>query len=169
MAAVKICLMLAMAFVVILSVRAKTARQELLGRTLWFRSYNFPQYFIRHKNFLVSIERRVHKQRFLLDSLWRIVPGLCGKGISFQAYTNSNYYLRHRNFLVRLDKYKNTNGFKNDACFYAHHGLANRKYYSFEAVNPAGYVLRHQGFRMKISRNDGTLGFRQDGTFDHFP
>eukprot|EP00795_Rhopilema_esculentum_P003436 gene3436-1811_t len=169
MAAVKICLMLAVAFTVLLSVRGKTAKQELLGRTLWFRSLNFREYFIRHKNFLVHIEHRQHTKRFLLDSLWKIVPGLCGRGISFQAYTHKNYYLRHRGYLVWLDKYENNHGFKNDACFIAHHGLADRKAYSFEAVNPDGYVLRHQGFRMKISPNDGTNLLRQDATFDHFP
>eukprot|EP00795_Rhopilema_esculentum_P003435 gene3435-1809_t len=169
MAAVKICLMLVVTFTVLLSVRGKTPKQELIGRFLWFRSLNFRQYFIRHKNFLVHIERRQHTKRFLLDSLWKIVPGLCGRGISFQAYTNKNYYLRHRNYLVRLDKYENTRGFKNDACFIARHGLADPKLYSFVAVNPKGYVLRHQGFRMKISRNDGTLSLKQDATFDHFP
>ena len=139
---------------------------KLIGHLWRFESHNYPNYFMRHRNYWVRIDKFKSTKLYKLDSAWNVVKGLCGKGISFQAKIDPNYYLRHTNYKARIDRYQNTKLFKMDACFLPRNGLANSKKYSFESANYPGYFLRHFNYWVRIDHFDGTKLFKKDATFD---
>lgn len=139
--------------------------RKLLGKFLRFKSYNYPQNYIRHRNYWVRTDRAENSKLFKLDSTWKIVRGLCGKGISFQSKNYPQLYLRHQNYRARIDRLQNTKLFKLDACFIPHTGLADYKGFSFESVNFKNFYLRHSNYLVRIDRNNGDGLYQKDGTF----
>ena len=139
--------------------------QRLIRRWVRFESYNYPEYFIRHRSSWVRIDKHQANKLFLKDSYWKVVKGLCGCGVSFQSYNYPDHYIRHRGYWARIDKFQNKALFKKDACFIAHRGLADRRKYSFESYNYRGYFLRHRNSWMRIDRNDRSALFKKDATF----
>ena len=136
-----------------------------IGYVWRFMSYNFPDFYIRHKHFRVHIDKFETSRLYGLDSSWKIVRGLCGYGISFQSKNFPDHYLRHRYSWIRIDKYQNNNQFKMDACFISHRGLAAREGFSFESANFRGFYLRHRFLRLRIDQTDGSMLFKKDATF----
>jgi len=130
-----------------------------------FRSVNFPDRFIRHRNFggvLESVQARLDS----LDATFVLMPGLANpRGFSFQSVNFPGYYLRHSNFQIRLQPDDGSQLFKEDATFMRSPGLAGRGI-SFESVNYPGYFIRHSGFVLYVRQFDGTQLFREDASFE---
>jgi hypothetical protein len=79
------------------------------GAPNWVRlkSYNFPDYFVRHANRIGRIDPYPFDP--FRDQMWQMVPGLADSaGVSFQSVNNPNNYLRHFNYAIRLDPNDNT-------------------------------------------------------------
>ena len=138
---------------------------RLIGKYWRFKSYNYPQFYIRHQNYWARISRVSYSRLYRLDSTWKVVHGLCGEGISLQSRNYPNHYLRHRNYRARIDRYSNAALFKKDACFHVTPGLANDAWLSLESVNYPGYFLRHQNYFLRISRESNNWLFKKDATF----
>ena len=145
------------------------AEKKLLGKMMRFKSYNFPQFYFRHRNSWVRIDRSVNSRLYKLDSTWKIVRGLCGKGISFQSKNFPSHYLRHQNYRARIDRFQNSRLFKLDACFIPQPGLADYRDFSFESVNFKDHFLRHRNYNLRIDRNDASALYQKDGTFKAEP
>lgn len=69
-----------------------------------FESVNYPGYFLRHRNYLVYLEKNDGSATFKADATFREVAGL--KDSSWKSYQSYNFpsrYLRHQNFLLKID------------------------------------------------------------------
>ncbi|MGC9539768.1 family 43 glycosylhydrolase [Streptomyces sp. UG1] len=88
-----------------------------------FRSYNFPDRYIRQVSFRGRIDADMTN---LAESQFRMVTGLAGSGtVSLESTSNPGYYLRNRNYEIWLDKSDGTTGFKNGASFTRRAGQAD--------------------------------------------
>jgi len=127
-----------------------------------FKSYNFPDRFIRHYDFRARVEANVST---LADSQFRIVTGLAGTGtVSLESANYPGYYLRHKNFEVWVEKNDGSTLFKNDATFYRRSGLADSAAASFESYNFAGRYIRHANNLLYVQAVSTTTD-RADATY----
>ncbi|MEU2586400.1 family 43 glycosylhydrolase [Streptomyces avermitilis] len=128
-----------------------------------FSSYNFPDRYIRHRDFRARIEANVTN---LADSQFRVVTGLAGSGaISLESANYPGYYLRHKNYEVWVEKSDGSSTFKNDASFFQRAGLADSADgVAFESYNYPGRYLRHYENLLHIQPVSTALD-RQDATF----
>lgn len=138
------------------------------GAPSWVRlkSYNFPDYFVRHFNRVGRIDPYPFDP--FRDQLWQMVPGLADPaGVSFQSVSHPGNYLRHSNFAMRLDPNDNTALFRADATFYRTAGLADAGWSSFRSFNFPTRHLRHTGFLLRIDPISAASSptDRQDATF----
>lgn len=128
------------------------------------RSYNYPKYFIAHRNWLgemITVSTELDRK----DTTFNIVPGLADPTlISFESANYPGHYLRHEDFRIGLHPYQNTDLFKKDSTFRIVKGLANSQWVSFESVNFPGYYIRHSSSHLYIARGSDDL-FRRDVTF----
>lgn len=138
---------------------------------LWtsLNSYNFPDHYIRHKNFLGYIEP-ISDDLGRKDATYIIVPGLANsnsKCISFESVNFPGYFLRHENFRLKLSKAIDQQLFREDATFCMVPGLFDNSHSSasFESFNFPGHYIRHKNFELWIDRSDGSDLFRKDATF----
>jgi hypothetical protein len=70
------------------------------------RSKNFPNLFLRHRDFRVRLEapNGPNDQLFLKDSTFFLVPGLAdASAVSFQSFNFRDRFLRHRNFSLFVE------------------------------------------------------------------
>ncbi|TDC41023.1 family 43 glycosylhydrolase [Micromonospora sp. KC213] len=111
-----------------------------------FRSYNFPDRFIRHVSFRGRIDADMTN---LAESQFRMVTGLAGSGtVSLESTSNPGYYLRNRNNEIWLDKNDGTTGFKNGASFTRRAGQSDPAAVSFESMSAPGRYLRHYNYAL---------------------
>ena len=131
-----------------------------------FRSWNFPNRYIRHRSFLAYIDPIVANDNLgRKDATFRLVPGLAGRCWSFQSVNIPDHFLRHENFRVKLAKQANDQLFKEDATFCIVEGLAGSGGRSYESVNFPGHYMRHSNFELWLAKSDGSRLFREDATF----
>jgi hypothetical protein len=138
------------------------------GTPSWVRlkSYNFPDYFVRHANRVGRIDPYPFDP--YRDQMWQMVPGLADSaGVSFQSVNNPGNYLRHSNYAMRLDPNDNTATFRADATFYRTAGLADSSWTSFRSYNFPTRYLRHSGYLLRIDplSSSSSATDRQDATF----
>lgn len=140
----------------------KALAQQGTYRSL--QSYNFPGFYIRHRNLLgeiSTISSTLDKQ----DATFKIVTGLADSNcISFQSQNNPGAYLRHQEFRIKLATLENSQLFKADATFCQRPGLADSTLASFESYNSPGRYLRHRDSNLYIEKDESEL-FRKDATF----
>jgi len=142
-----------------------------------FQSVNYPDRFIRHRNFLGYLDRVVATDKVARqDATFHIVPGLAGKCSSFESINYPDHFLRHQDFRLKLAKREDTQLFKEDATFCLVPGLLRAQLRSFESVNFPGQYIRHFNFELWLNKPDGTETFKKDATFliisplsEHFP
>jgi hypothetical protein len=137
----------------------------VLGGVYTFVSYNFPDRFIRHRNFIGEIGPRntpLERQ----DSSFRAVAGLAGAqgSFSFESINVPNHYLRHQNWLIRLHVQAQDSLYRQDASFFVRQGRANAQWDSFESVNNPGRYIRHRNLRLYVEGGSSAL-FLADATF----
>jgi hypothetical protein len=129
-----------------------------------WQSVNFPDRFIRHRNFLGFVEP-VNDQQAGKDANFVSVPGLAGKCHSYESKNFPGFFLRHENFRVKLSKSGTDQLSRDDATFCAIPGLANTDGRSLESVNFPNHFIRHRDFELVLSPNDGSDLFKKDATF----
>ena len=135
--------------------------KDFIGHVWKLQASNKPNHYMRHKNFLVRLDKFEDSESFE----WNVVKGLCGSGISFQSENYPNYYLRHSNDEAKLEKYEDSALFKSESCFIPQDGLANKDQSSFQLYNKQGHFLRHKNALLRIEPDDNSGTFTQDATF----
>ena len=66
-----------------------------------FRSWNFPDHYIRHRDNLGRIDKIVTSDKLgRKDGTFRIVPGLAGQCRSFESVNYPGHFLRHQGYRV---------------------------------------------------------------------
>lgn len=83
-----------------------------------FESVNFPDYYLRHVNFVLFLAPREDSEVFKNDSSFIVKEGLSNSNlVSFEAVNFPGYYLRHSSFAFFINENDNSNIFKEDATF----------------------------------------------------
>lgn len=128
------------------------------------QSFNYPDHYIRHKDYLGEITP-IKSTQDKRDSEFRIVPGLAdSRYISFESVNHPGYYFRHSGFRIRLQKSDGSAQFKKDATFKKVAGRANASWNSFEALSQPSFYIRHSHFHLYID-NAGDALSKKDSTF----
>ena len=131
-----------------------------------FRSWNYPDRYIRHRNSLGYIDRIVANDTLgRKDATFRLVSGLAGKCRSFESVNYPGHFLRHQNYRLKLAKQTGDQLIKEDATFCVVGGLANSQGRSFESVNFPKHYIRHSNFELWLAKSDGSQLFTKDATF----
>jgi hypothetical protein len=105
-----------------------------------FRSWNFPDHYIRHRNSLGRIDKIVASDKLgRNDGTFRIVPGLAGQCRSFESVNYPGHFLRHQNYRLKLAPRSDDELFRKDATFCFRTGLASSQARSFESFNIPGH------------------------------
>lgn len=138
------------------------------GTPNWVRlkSYNSPDYFVRHANFVGRIDPYPFEP--YRDQMWRMVPGLADSaGVSFESVNRPGHFLRHLNYAVRLDPNDNSATFRADATFHGAAGHADSSWTSLRSHNFPDRYLRHSGYVLRIDPISASSSAtdRQDATF----
>jgi Alpha-L-arabinofuranosidase B (ABFB) domain len=129
-----------------------------------FQSYNFPNRFVRHRDFLMYIEPATTALA-INDSAFKVKYGLAGRCQSFESRNFPGHFIRHQNFRLKLSKFQNEILFREDATFCSRPGLASSSGVTFESFNLPGHFMRHQNFELRIAPSDGSDLFKRDATF----
>jgi len=131
-----------------------------------FRSWNYPDRYIRHRLSLGYIDPIVASDKLgRKDATFRFVPGLAGRCRSFESVNYPGHFLRHQNYRLKLAKQTDTQLFKEDATFCVVSGLASSGGRSFESVNFPKHYIRHSNFELWLGKPDGSPLFRKDAIF----
>jgi hypothetical protein len=131
-----------------------------------FRSWNYPDRYIRHRLSLAHIDSITAGDSLARkDATFRLVPGLAGRCRSFESVNYPGHFLRHQNFRLKLAKLSEDQLFKADATFCVVYGLASSQDRSFESVNFPKHYIRHINFELWLGKMDGSTLFRKDSTF----
>jgi len=131
-----------------------------------FRSWNYPDRYIRHRLSLGYIDPIVASDKLgRKDATFRLVPGLAGKCSSFESVNYPGHFLRHQNYRLKLAKQTDDQLFKEDATFCVVRGLASSNGRSFESVNFPKHYIRHSNFELWLAKSDGSPLFKKDATF----
>jgi hypothetical protein len=128
------------------------------------RSYNFPERYVRHNNFIAEIVSYPFDP--FMDSQFRVVPGLAdAAGISFESVSFPGYYLRHdTHFRIVLNQNNGSASFKADATFYKISGLKEPSWSSFRSYNIPTRYIRHDGLNLYLHPIETDIE-KQDATF----
>ncbi|PJE97281.1 alpha-arabinofuranosidase [Streptomyces carminius] len=128
-----------------------------------FSSYNFPDRYIRHREFRARTDSNVTN---LADSQFRAVTGLTGDGtVSLESANHPGHYLRHKDSEVWLERNDGSAAFAGDASFHRRAGLADSASgVSFESFSRPGHYLRHSGHLLYVQAPRTALD-RADATY----
>jgi len=123
-----------------------------------FRSVNFPDRYLRHKNFELWLDPD-EGGPFDADATFALQyeKTVCLRSLNFPGNA-----VRHRNFECFNDKMERNN---DDFYFNIRPGLQEGLGVSFESVNFPNHFLRHCGFRLLLNEYDGSELFQSDATF----
>jgi Alpha-L-arabinofuranosidase B (ABFB) domain len=145
--------------------------------TIALQSFNFPDRFVRHSNFLAELTPVVNdldKQ----DATFFWHNGLADVNlVSFQSLNFNTRFLRHQDFRVKLHEQDLTFDanhpaeetpeqklFRADATFVVVPGLADVSGLSFRSFNFPDRFLRHRDFHLFVESVTGDVG-QKDATF----
>ena len=127
------------------------------------RSYNFPDRYVRHRDFDIRLDANVSPAD---DSRFRLVPGLADPaGVSFESVNYPGHFMRHYDFDLRLESHDGSGVFAEDATFHRLAGLADSSRASFRSHNFPDRHLRHYDYLLRIDQITDATG-REDATFD---
>jgi hypothetical protein len=133
-----------------------------------FQSVNFPDHFIRHRDFLGELTREPVGET--ADFSFQLVErGHDQHGrrlVSLRSVNFPDRYLRHRDFRIRLE---GPNGpadqlFRADSTFFFEKGLADPGGVSFRSTNFPDRYLRHRDFHLWLEPRDSP-NLAPDATF----
>lgn len=113
-----------------------------------FESYDLPNHYIRHYDFVGRIDPDVSPVE---DSQYTMVPGLADpSAVSFESLNYPGYYLRHYGFKLRLERKEDSAKFAQDATFLREPGLADRTAGSFRSFNYPDRYIRHSDLLLLV-------------------
>ncbi len=146
----------------------RTRMLDFWGAPSWhrLRSYNLPDYVIRHS----GLAGRIDPYPFdpYPDSQWRLVPGLAdSSAVSFESVNQPGHFLRHADSVVTLVQNDDTSGFAADATFHRDPGLADASWTSFRSAGQPDRYLRHANYLLRVDAlgTGSPASDRADATF----
>ncbi|MGF2039637.1 MAG: AbfB domain-containing protein [Nostoc sp. CmiVER01] len=147
------------------SINPAIAQSTPVEPTVSIRAFNFPTFYIRHRNFFGEISP-ISSSLDRADARFTVRSGLASSNcVSFESSNFPGYYLRHQNFTIVLAPNDNTTLFKNDATFCIKPGLASLTNVSFQSYNFPTYYIRHKNFKLYIDPYSTDSVFFNDATF----
>ncbi|MEH2239923.1 AbfB domain-containing protein [Nostoc sp.] len=147
------------------SINPAAAQSTPAEPTVSIQTFNIPNFYIRHRNFLGEISS-ISSSLDRADARFRVRSGLASSNcVSFESSNFPGYYLRHQNFRIRLAINDNTDLFRNDATFCIEPGLASLTNVSFRSYNFPTYYIRHKNFELYIDPYSTNSLFLNDATF----
>jgi len=128
-----------------------------------FQSFNFPNRFIRHRNFEGEITQRGIGPSD--DFNFTIVERSRGR-VSLKATNVPGHFLRHSNFKIVLGKSAGSGDalFVRDSTFFLEQGLADSSGISLRSVNFPDRYVRHRNFKLFLEPRDSP-NLAPDATF----
>ncbi|WP_261566298.1 AbfB domain-containing protein [Frankia gtarii] len=113
-----------------------------------FQSFNFPDHYIRHRNFAGELTPQGEP---IEDFAFALLSRRQGR-VTFRSQNFPDRVLRHRNFEIWLDSVPHTSDtlFAADSTFLVVAGLADPSAVSFRSVNYPDRYLRHRDFRLWV-------------------
>jgi len=129
-----------------------------------FQSFNFPNRFIRHRNFAGELTpKRTEEPRE--DYAFKIVERGGGR-VSLRSLDFPDRSLRHRDFRIMLEKSAGPADelFRLDSTFFLEPGLADPRGLSLRSVNFPDRYLRHRDFVLFLEPRDSP-NLTPDATF----
>lgn len=82
-----------------------------------FESVQYPGYYLRHKAYVLYLEKNDGSQLFKEDATFKMTAGLANaEWVSFESYNVSGQYVRHFDYNLRIDPITNDTG-RADATF----------------------------------------------------
>merc|ERR1712159_449212 len=113
-----------------------------------FRSVNFPDRCLRHKNFELWLDENDGSELFDQDTTFNLFSPACRlKSMNFPPHS-----MRHCNY----EFFNNETEYDNeDFLLQIRPGNFYGEGVSFESVNFPGHFVRHQGFRVKLHESSG--------------
>ena len=129
-----------------------------------FRSLNFRDHFIRHRNFLGELTRKEGPAEDFLFAL--VSRGQQGQ-VALRSKNFPKLFLRHRDFRLRLEGSTGrttSSSSAKDSTFFLVPGLADPNGISFELFNFRGRYLRHRDFHLFVEPED-SANLAPDATF----
>ena len=147
------------------SINPATAQSTPVEPAVSIQALNFPNFYIRHRNFLGEISQ-IFSSQDRADARFRVRAGLASSNcVSFESSNFPGRYLRHQNFRIRLDTNNNTAQFRADATFCMKPGLASLSNVSFRSYNFPDRYIRHRNFQLYIDPFSTNSSFLNDATF----
>ena len=136
-----------------------------------FQSFNFPDRYIRHHDFLGELSREVvgREKEFAFKLVDRGQDAQRRRLVSLGSVFPERLYLRHRDFRLRLEGPSGTADqlFKQDSTFFLEQGLAapnDHNAVSFRSVNFPDRYIRHRDFHLFVEPR-GSANLVPDATF----
>ena len=129
---------------------------------LEFRSFNFQDRFIRHRNFLGELTTKEGPGKDFVFTLEQRGPHL----VALRSVNFPDRCLRHRDFRVRLEGPAGAGDqlFSQDSTFHFEQGLADPSGVSFRSLNFPDRYLRHRDFHLFVEPKDSP-NLAPDATF----
>ncbi|WNV88347.1 glycoside hydrolase family 43 protein [Umezawaea sp. Da 62-37] len=137
------------------------------GTKISLRSNNFPDRYVRHRDFLgyVDVVNSASPLATRQDATFTVRAGLADADCySFESVNPTGRYLRHYDYKVRLDASDGTAVFRGDATFCARPGLSGSGA-SLESFNRPGMYVRHQDYALRVDQYQATGTLKADGSF----
>jgi hypothetical protein len=126
-----------------------------------FQSFNTPEFFIRHQNFLGELSREVvgREKEFAFNLVDRGHDAQGRRLVSLGSVFPEHLFLRHRDFRLRLERRSGTADqlFKQDSTFFLEPGLAapnDHNAVSFRSFNFPDRYIRHRDFHLFVEPRD---------------
>ncbi len=142
-----------------------------MNRPVSLRSFNLPDHFVRHGDFLGELSPVV-SDLDRQDATFEMTAGMApAPGVSFLSCQWASFALRHQDFRVKLHEFSALRDdaplFRNDATFVQVPGLADQSLASFRSLNFPDRFLRHRDFHLFVEPPSGPddQGFAGDATF----
>ena len=132
------------------------ADQEItlkIGQMLSLDSSNYPNEFVRHRNFEIWRDPFQNNDLYKKDSTFIVRPANNKKDgyISFESVNYPGRFIRHANYVLWLHESDGSTLFNDDSSFRVtapRNGKAG--YVSFESSNFPNHFIRHAGGRVRI-------------------
>jgi hypothetical protein len=134
----------------------------LAGPVSRFRSANYPDRYIRHRNFIGELTPKDQLEADFQFALVSRGPGL----VALRSVNFPDRYLRHQNFVLTLQPPAGPDDglWAQDTTFYLDDGLDDPAGVSLRSVNYPDRYLRHNAFKLYLESGNTPL-FRADATF----
>jgi hypothetical protein len=134
----------------------------LAGASSRFRSFNYPDRYVRHRNFLGELTPDGQPADDFRFTVIDRDPGL----VALRSVNFPDRYLRHQDFELKLQPSAGPDDalWRQDTTFRKVPGLADAGGCSFQSVNYPDRYIRHRDFKMWVEPTDSDLA-RADATF----